>query len=86
MSIWNDCEELDALPYYGYPIKVTVDKRFITFDFPKGYGGYGGTEEFKKNAEKKYGTCILCTDKKVVVEIDFAKMERVIYNSLFVRD
>lgn len=37
MSIWNDCEEFNAVPFYGFPVRPHFKNGVITFEFPLGY-------------------------------------------------
>lgn len=44
MSIWADCEEHDAVPFFGFPVKPSFKDDKITFDFPIGYEPNGSQE------------------------------------------
>jgi hypothetical protein len=80
MSIWNDCEEHNALPFYGYPIIPSVEGDVVTFDFPLGYeGGYGMKEVAKTLEDILGGEVIMLTDNIVKVKFSPKEMGYVVY-------
>lgn len=80
MSIWNDCEEHNALPFYGRPIRPSVEGDVVTFDFPLGYEGSGGMQGVAKTLENILGgEIIMLTDNIVKVKFSPKEMGYVVY-------
>ena len=85
MSIWNDCEDYDAFPFYGFPVKPSFKDGFVIFEFPLGYEPNGSqTQEVVNNLIKMFGDDKKCkenvvTDKLVKIKIDNDKLAYEIY-------
>ena len=84
MSIWNDCEEFQAVPFYGFPVVPKIESDFIIFEFPKGYEPNGSkTNEVAKNLVKLCGIDCdenVITDKIIKIKISSEKLPYLIYN------
>ncbi len=72
MSIWNDCKEYDAVPFYGFPVKPYFKGGIFIFEFPLGYAPNGNqTQEVADNLIGILGGEIVeVTDKSVMIKID----------------
>jgi len=83
MSIWNDCEEFQTVPFYGFPVIPKLDGEFIIFEFPKGYEPNGSkTKEVAKNLIELCGEehCDnIITDKIVKIKLSKDKLPYIIY-------
>lgn len=83
MSIWNDCKEFQAMPFYGFPVVLKLEEDFIIFEFPKGYEPNGSQTE--KVAKKLIKICgIDCpeniiNDKVVKIKLSPIKLPYIIY-------
>lgn len=83
MSIWYDCEEFKAVPFYGFPLIPKIENDFIIFEFPKGYTPHGS--KTNEVAQKLIEICgidckeNLITDKIVKVKLSAEKLPYVIY-------
>lgn len=84
MSIWNDCEEFQAVPFYGFPVIPKLEGNFIVFEFPKGYEPNGSktNEVAKKLIELCGSDCAenLITDKIVKIKLSDEKLPYLIYD------
>lgn len=84
MSIWNDCEEFQAVPFYGFPVIPKLEGDFIVFEFPKGYNPNGSkTNKVAKKLIKLCGSNCkenLITDKIVKVKLSAKKLPYLIYD------
>jgi hypothetical protein len=84
MSIWNDCKQFQAVPFYGFPVIPKLEGDFIIFEFPKGYEPNGS--KTKEVAEKLIELCgsdctdNLITNKIVKVKLSAEKLPYLIYN------
>ena len=84
MSIWNECEEYNAMPFYGFPVKPFVKDGFIIFEFPIGYDPNGS--QTKEVAAKLRTLCgkkhkdNVVTTKMVKIKLDENKLAILIYN------
>jgi len=91
MSIWDDCEEFQAVPFYGFPVIPKLESDFIIFEFPKGYEPNGSktNEVAEKLIEICGSNCTdnLITDKIVKIKLSAEKLPYLIYdmymNSMF---
>jgi hypothetical protein len=83
MSIWNECEEFQAIPFYGFPLVLKLENDFIVFEFPRGYAPNGGQTD--KVAKKLIRICgIDCpeniiNDKIVKIKLHPEKLSHIIY-------
>lgn len=84
MSIWNDCEQFQAVPFYGFPVIPKLEGDFIIFEFPKGYEPNGSKtiEVAEKLIELCGSDCTdnLITNKIVKVKLSAEKLPYLIYN------
>lgn len=69
MSIWEKCREHNAVPFYGFPLKVSYKDGVITWEFPEGYNPNGSQvqEVAHKLREFVGGSIIEITDKKIKI-------------------
>jgi hypothetical protein len=82
MSIWADCEEFDALPFMGFPVKPSVKDNVVTFEFPKGYAPNGSQTQdvADRLARILEGEVLEVTDKLVRVSFDETNLGTIIYS------
>ncbi len=87
MSIWEDCKQYEALPFYGFPVKPSFKDGIIIFHFPEGYKPSGSqTKEVAKNLAKRFNGQILeASPKWVRVAIDPAMIDELL-GELFYND
>jgi hypothetical protein len=81
MSIWNDCEKFNAVPFYGFPVKPHFEDGVITFDFPLGYKPNGSqTQEVADKLQKLFkGEILEVTENCVIVKVNEDTLRYVIY-------
>ncbi len=81
MSIWNDCEKYDAVPFYGFPVVPSLKDGIVTFEFPIGYNPDGSkTKEVAKKIHELYGGEIIeVTTKLVRVKIEMNQLGYILY-------
>lgn len=81
MSIWNECEKFNAVPFYGFPVIPKFDNDIITFEFPKGYTPNGSqTKKVSENLQKLFdGEIIETTENIVKVKIGRNSLKYVFY-------
>lgn len=83
MSIWEDCKQYKAFPFYGFPVIPRIVEGFIEFEFPLGYEPNGSkTGEVSKNLTKMVGIKskqAMISNNLVRVRIDEAKLAELIY-------
>ena len=67
MSIWEKCEEYNAVPFFGFPLKVSFKNGSIVWEFPEGYAPNGSqTKEVAEKLKEFTGGDILeVTDKLI---------------------
>jgi hypothetical protein len=81
MSIWNDCEEFNAVPFYGFPVKPNFENGVITFEFPLGYKPDGSqTQNVADKLQKLFkGEVLEVTEKLVKVKVNEDTLKYVFY-------
>jgi hypothetical protein len=81
MSIWTDCEEYNAVPFYGFPVKPSFDNDIITFEFPIGYEpNESQTKKVAQTLQKMFrGKILEITDKIVKVKLSKNSLSNIIY-------
>jgi hypothetical protein len=81
MSIWSDCEEFDAVPFYGFPVRPQFENDIITFEFPKGYEPNGSqTQSVAEKLQKLFnGEIIEVTENVVRVKVGKNSLNYVLY-------
>jgi hypothetical protein len=83
MSIWNDCEEFDAYPFYGFPVILRLESNLIVFEFPKGYEPNGSQTD--KVAKRLINFCgeesteNVINDKIIKIKLSSEKLSYLIY-------
>jgi len=92
MSIWNDCEEHNAFPFYGYPVKPEVKDGKLTLDFPLGYNPSSSRSLVKDMKElekfviklcgKKGSRAVEISEKRLVIELDNDKLSTILYKAI----
>jgi hypothetical protein len=69
MSIWEECQEHNAVPFFGFPVKPSFKNGLIIWEFPLGYTPNGSKTKLvaEKLCELTGGDIIEITDKMVKV-------------------
>jgi hypothetical protein len=69
MSIWADCQEHNAVPFFGFPVKPSFKNGLIIWEFPLGYAPNGSQTQVvaEKLREFTGGDIVEVTDKVVKV-------------------
>ncbi len=81
MSIWEDCEKYDAVPFYGFPVKPSFENGLIVWEFPIGYEPNGTqTQEVAEKLQKIVGGEIVeVSDKIIKIKPEQTKLGYLIY-------
>lgn len=82
MSIWEDCEHFNAVPFYGFPVIPNFENGVITFEFPLGYTPHGSQTQKVANKLKKLfkGEILEVTEKLVKVKVNEDSLKYVFYH------
>lgn len=82
MSIYAECEKLNALPFFGFPVRPTVKHNVVTFEFPNGYAPNGSqTQEVADRLAKLLnGEVLNVSDTVVQVSFNEEELGTIIYS------
>jgi hypothetical protein len=83
MSIWEKCEEHNAVPFFGFPLRTSFENGVITWEFPEGYTPNGSQtkEVAEKLMEFTGGEIIEVTDKVIKIKSNDARLADIIYEA-----
>lgn len=82
MSIWADCEEYHAFPFFGFPVIPSVlGDSILHLKFPKGYAPNGSqTQNLSDFVCALMGEKVLnVSDTEISMKLDPQKLPRVLY-------
>mgnify|MGYP000222717524 CR=1 FL=1 len=83
MSIWEKCEEHDAVPFFGFPLKPNFIDGLIVWEFPEGYEPNG--DQTKEVAEElktfTNGEIIEVTNKTIKIKPNQDRLGYFIYKA-----
>ena len=81
MSIWKNCELLNAVPFYGFPVIPHFENNILTFKFPLGYKPNGSqTKEVAEKLQKLFkGEVLEVTENIIKVKVDEDTLKYVFY-------
>lgn len=82
MSIWDDCRKHKAVPFYGFPLKHSIQNGVLIWYFPDGYEpDESETKEVAGRLLKAVGGELLeCTDKIIRIKFDEGELSDIIYD------
>jgi hypothetical protein len=67
MSIWEKCQEHNAVPFFGFPVKPTFKNGVIIWEFPEGYAPNGDkTSDVAKKLQEFTGGDLIEVSQNVI--------------------
>ena len=77
MSIWSDCKQYNATPFFGFPVLCSMsDDKTFKMEFPKGYSPNGNcTHELSDFVCRLFGEEVLSVSgTEICVLVDNEKL------------
>ncbi len=70
MSIWDKCQEYNAMPFYGFPLSASFKDGIIIWEFPEGYAPNGSQTKEVANKLKAFvgGEILEVTDNIIRIK------------------
>lgn len=84
MSIWTDCKEHHAVPFFGYPVLPRLDGDVFSMVFPEGYTPNGNQmQQLSEKIRRIMGAQIVSvTDTELRIRLASEKVAYVLYEYL----
>jgi len=87
MSIWEKCREYSAVPFFGFPLRISFKDGIIVWEFPEGYAPNGSQTKDIAEKLKEFtgGKIIEVTDKLITVKPSEEYLAVIIYKAFMLK-